>query len=81
MSEFLIVARQILESERRPMRPAELVEHALRHRLFSDRIAGKTPTQTMKSKLSVHVRRHGDRSPFVRTAPGRFYLRDLLNGS
>ena len=34
----------------------------------------------MKAKLSVHIRRFGEGSPFVRTAPGRFYLRHLLNG-
>lgn len=32
----------------------------------------------MKSKLSVHVRTNGEASPFVRTEPGRFYLRSLL---
>ena len=46
--------------------------------LFSDKIAGQTPWQTLKSKLSVHVRRHGDNSEFVRTAPGKFFLRELL---
>ncbi len=46
--------------------------------LFSDKIAGKTPWQTLKSKLSVHVRSKGNRSEFVRTSPGHFYLRDLV---
>jgi predicted NUDIX family phosphoesterase/dephospho-CoA kinase len=32
----------------------------------------------MKAKLSVNVRRQGDRSPFVRTAPGKFFLRELV---
>jgi len=45
--------------------------------LFSDSLQGKTPEQTMKSKLSTHILRHGDLSKFVRTAPGRFYLREL----
>lgn len=46
--------------------------------MLPDSFAGKTPHQTMKSKLSVHIRRFGQRSPFVRTAPGKFYLRRLL---
>ena len=33
----------------------------------------------MKSKLSTHIRRTGANSIFVRTAPGRFYLRELLD--
>ena len=47
--------------------------------LFSDKIAGKTPWQTLKSKLSVHVRKRGDKSEFVRMARGRFYLRELVD--
>jgi predicted NUDIX family phosphoesterase/dephospho-CoA kinase len=49
--------------------------------MFSDRLAGKTPHQTMKSKLSVHIRTKASESPFVRTAPGRFFLRHLLDES
>lgn len=77
-SEFLIVAQQILEHEKRPMTPQEIVSAAIYQQLFSDKRAGKTPHQTMKSKLSVHVRRHGDGSPFIRTEPGKFFLRHLL---
>jgi predicted NUDIX family phosphoesterase/dephospho-CoA kinase len=79
-SEFLIVAKRLLEVEKRPMSPRELVDLGQKRQLFSDNVAGKTPHQTMKAKLSVHVRRLGDASLFVRTAPGRFYLRALLNG-
>ena len=47
--------------------------------MFSDRIAGKTPYQTMKAKLSVDIRTKGNRSRFLRTAPGRFFLRARLD--
>jgi predicted NUDIX family phosphoesterase/dephospho-CoA kinase len=76
--EFLRVAEQVLRNEGRPMSARELVHWGLDHGLFSKRREGKTPHQTMKAKLSVHIRRHGERSPFVRTAPGRFFLRELL---
>lgn len=79
-SEFLIVAYRIIETERRPLSARELVDLAQKRQLFSDNVAGRTPYQTMKSKLSVHMRRYGERSPFVRTQPGKFYLRALLNG-
>lgn len=79
-SEFLIVAKRLMETEKKPMSPRELVDLGQRCQLFSDNVAGKTPYQTMKSKLSVHIRRFGETSPFVRTAPGRFFLRSLLNG-
>jgi predicted NUDIX family phosphoesterase/dephospho-CoA kinase len=77
-SEFLSIAKQLMESEKRPMSPKELVNLAYTKNLFSDKIAGKTPHQTMKAKLSVHVRRYGEASVFVRVAPGRFYLRHLV---
>jgi len=78
-SEFLIVAKRLMEEQRRPLSPKELVE--LGQPLFSDNVAGHTPWQTMKSKLSVHIRRYGEASPFVRTGPGKFYLRALLGGA
>lgn len=78
-SEFLTVAEHVLETERRPLRPREIVNIALERGLFSGRIAGKTPHQTMKAKLSVHVRRKGTGSIFVRTRPGAFYLRRLIH--
>jgi predicted NUDIX family phosphoesterase/dephospho-CoA kinase len=80
-SEFLIVAHKLLEKERRPMSARELVNMGLDQKLFSDNSAGKTPHQTMKSKLSTHIRRYPEISPFVRTEPGRFYLRKHLNGN
>jgi len=79
-SEFLIVAKRLMETEKKAMSPRELVDLGQKRQLFSDNVAGKTPYQTMKSKLSVHVRRFGEASPFVRTAPGHFFLRSLLNG-
>ncbi len=78
-SEFLIVARNLLEAEKRPLSARQLVNLALKQKLFSDKIAGNTPHQTMKSKLSVHIRTSGDKSVFVRTKPGLFYLRHLLD--
>lgn len=80
-SEFLRVAQKVLETEKRPMRPTEIVSEALRKGFFSDKISGKTPHQTMKSKLSVHVRKRGGDSIFVRTSPGKFFLRNLLNSN
>ena len=80
-SEFLIVASRIFEITKTPMRPKDLVGYAIDHKMFSEKIAGQTPHQTMKSKLSVHVRLMGDSSEFVRTGRGRFFLRALLTAS
>lgn len=78
-SEFLIVAKKLMEEECRAMSARQLVDLGLKRQLFSDNVAGKTPHQTMKAKLSVHISRHGDHSVFVRTAPGKFFLRHLVD--
>lgn len=78
-SEFLRIARMLIERAGKPMTPRELAEIAQNERLFSDKLSGKTPHQTMKSKLSLHVRNRGDSSTFVRTKPGRFFLRHLIS--
>ena len=77
-SEFIRVAEAVLESQMRPMSAMEIVDFARDNRMFSDNIAGLTPHQTLKSKLSVDIRRNGEVSKFVRTSPGRFYLRSLI---
>jgi predicted NUDIX family phosphoesterase len=78
MSEFLRVAEMLFQKYREPMTAKQLVHCAIEDKLFSDKLSGKTPHQTMKAKLSVDIRRKGSLSPFVRTRPGRFFLRSLL---
>ncbi len=78
VSQFLDVADTLLRKHKRPISARELVDLATDEKLFSDNLAGRTPHQTMKSKISTDIVRKGNRSRFVRTAPGRFYLRELL---
>ncbi len=77
-SEFIRVAEKVLSITRKPMRPREIYDYAHENKMFSDNISGQTPWQTLKSKLSVSVRRLGRQSPFVRTSPGKFFLRSQL---
>ncbi len=77
-SIFLRIADDVMRKHRRPMSAREIVALAEADQLFPDNFTGSTPHQTLKSKLSVHIRRNGDASPFVRTGPGKFYLRELL---
>ena len=80
-SEFLIVAEQVLMNIKEPMRPHDIVNYAVENDLFSKNIAGKTPHQTLKSKLSQEIRKRGDTCKFVRVRPGVFHLRSLLDDS
>src|ERR1700733_14490082 len=78
MSLFLDLAVQVLKQSGHPMSARAIWAYADNNGLLSDKLSGLTPIQTLKSKLSVHIRQHGDISPFVRTGPGRFFLRTLL---
>jgi len=60
------------------MKARDIVDFAKDEGLFSDKLSGKTPHQTMKAKISVDIRQKGGDSRFIRTAPGTFFLRDLL---
>lgn len=80
-SQFIWAAEQTLRRFRRPMSAREIYSAAREAGLFSDAFQGKTPEQTMKSKLSTHIIRNGEMSIFVRTAPGRFYLREFTSNA
>ncbi|MGE2723563.1 HTH domain-containing protein [Mycolicibacterium pulveris] len=79
VSQFLTVAEVAIRDRKTPMSAKEIYDYGRDNGLFSDSMSGRTPWQTIKSKLSVHIRTQGDDSIFVRTSPGRFFVRDLLN--
>ena len=78
MGQFLDIAETVLKKARTPLKPREIVDRAKDDGLFSDKLSGKTPDQTMKAKLTVDVITRGPVSRFVRTAPNTFYLHELL---
>jgi predicted NUDIX family phosphoesterase/dephospho-CoA kinase len=61
------------------MTAKELVDMAFEEKIFSDKIYGFTPYKTMNARLSEEIVKHGNESKFVRTAPGVFFLRQLLH--
>ncbi|MDC0675819.1 HTH domain-containing protein [Nannocystis radixulma] len=77
-SEFLRAARIVLSDSARPMTARELTDKALERGLLPDKFSGKTPHQTMKSKLSVHIKTQGEQSEFARADPGKFSLRNMI---
>lgn len=78
VSRFLWAAEHTLLKFARPMSAGEIYVASREAGYFPDTFQGQTPEQTMKSKLSTHILRFGDESIFVRTSPGRFYLRELV---
>lgn len=71
---FLDVAEHYLRSSGRPLSAREIVAAAIRDRALAS--SGKTPWQTMKSKLSTDILSNGERSRFKRVFQGLFALRD-----
>jgi hypothetical protein len=74
----LAVVEQIMRQTKTPMAVRDIVE-----------IAGdvlptrsKTPDTVVARDLSMDIKKHGEESRFIRTAPGRYTMREFVsNGS
>ena len=74
MADFLKAAYDVLKIRQEPLTAREITAIATREQRLHT--GGLTPWQTMKSKLSTDILRLGERSLFMRTAKGRFGLRE-----
>lgn len=72
---FLDIAERYLKSEKKPLSAREITTLAIRDGILKTQ--GKTPWQTMKSKLSTDILTHGECSRFKRVFQGVFSLRAL----
>lgn len=78
MGRFLTAAQQVLTRVKKPLSAKEIVDFGLENGLLQT--GGKTPSQTMKSKLSTDILQKRDHSLFMRTSQGKFALRSWLPG-
>jgi hypothetical protein len=69
----LVVVEEVLRKARVPLTVQQIVTRA-RGRLPT---ASKRPELVVARDLALNLRRLGDESPFARTGPGRFTLREL----
>jgi predicted NUDIX family phosphoesterase/adenylate kinase family enzyme len=70
---FITAARVILEQEGLPLDIEKIVELATTTgELLSE---GNTPVNTMRARISEHIRKYRDNSLFVRVGPNKFGLR------
>jgi restriction system protein len=72
--KLLEAARAALEVEMSPRKASEIVERVVREGWWST--TGKTPAATLEAQLAVDVRDRGSASPFQRTAPATYALRE-----
>jgi predicted NUDIX family phosphoesterase len=73
MGHFLEVANMVLQYERKPLTAKEITTIAQEKNWLHS--AGKTPSQTMKSKISTDILKKKESSVFMRTDKARFALR------
>ena len=74
MGDFLKAAYQVLSERGKPLSAREIVQIAREQRQLET--GGSTPWQTMKSKLSTDILKNSTKSLFMRSAAGRFALRE-----
>jgi predicted NUDIX family phosphoesterase len=75
---YLWVAETVLRRHRRPLTARQIVSFGLDDGLFADKDISRTPQKSMQARLSMEILRRGEASRFLRTEPGKFYLRELL---
>lgn len=78
MNSYLEAAELVFKDERRVLGVWDILILANSRKYLTDKLGGKTPYKTMQARLSEEIVRNGDNSRFVRTAPGKFFLRELL---
>lgn len=74
---YLWVAETVLRKHRRPLAARAIVDYGLEDELFPAAALGRTPQKSMQARLSIDIL-NNPASLFVRTARGRFFLRELL---
>ena len=78
MDSYLDIAVEILRAERRPLSPHAILTEAYRRALVPAHLHGRTQHKTLQARISEDIIYRREHSPFFRTAPGRFFLREFL---
>ena len=79
MNSYLSFARDVLLVVKQPLSAVEILKQAYRLEMVPDHLYGKTQHKTLQARLAEDIRTHSLTSDFVRTAPGRFFLRELFS--
>jgi predicted NUDIX family phosphoesterase/dephospho-CoA kinase len=72
--KFIDAAVQVLRVHRSQLKVQEIYQKALEGQYLKS--YGKTPVNTMRARLSEHIRRYGENSKFIRVGPNQFALRE-----
>ena len=75
---YLEVAEKVLRAARVPLRCKEIVERGHSAGLFAPHLHGMRQDRTLQARLSEDIARDAERSRFLRTGPGTFFLKALF---
>jgi HB1, ASXL, restriction endonuclease HTH domain len=78
LDSYLEIAKSILRLSRRPLSARAILNAAFDKGLVPYHLHGTTQHKTLQARLSESIINDKERSPFFRTSPGRFFLREFL---
>jgi hypothetical protein len=78
LDAYIDIAVEILRTERRPLSPHAILAEAYRRALVPVHLHGRTQHKTLQARISEDIVYRREHSPFFRTAPGKFFLREFL---
>jgi hypothetical protein len=79
MDSYLELATNVLREARRPLSARQILNSAYQLSIVPQNLYGKTQHKTLHARIAEDIRQERVRSAFVRTQPGRFFLRTFLN--
>jgi len=79
MSSYLSIAEDVLRQERRPLSAHQIMRRAYSLGIVPTALHGKTQFKTLHARIAEDILLRRERSIFVRTGPGRFFLRSLFS--
>lgn len=78
LSSYLEIAEEVLRRRRVPMGTRAILRDAYLLDLMPSHLYGETQHKTLQARLSEDILQFKERSRFVRTEPGKFFLRVFL---
>lgn len=78
-NSYLDIAERTIRETGRPLHPKEMLQVASESGMIPPHLTGKTQYKTLAARLSTEIRTNDSKSPFIRTAANRFFLRELMS--
>lgn len=78
MDSYVSIASKVLTEMRQPMSARQILQIAYQLQIVPDDLYGKTQHKTLQARIAEDILHGKAKSRFVRTGPGRFFLRSFL---